>query len=693
MDDVRNFVWSKITSLNWHIPSIDDVKGYVWNRINPLNWSIPSAGEVLEAIKAKITWINWPSGPAGTVTGWVHKAESNFSNAMAQRSQAQAQSASNAKSYVQTSDFKQRMNTRWGGLIGRGPSGPRENKRNLKNMFSGFGYEDYEGSKKSIWQTLKDGAANCFDLSLAEMFMAGNMGLDSELVWSTWNGGSHVYPQIDGEVMDAAHYALNRNWTAPPKGPSDPKDSSTPTAGNEALTAVQQFQNSAVPNTGTKIGATINSSIVKPITAAIQYSTKYVKGGVTQINTDFTSLIPQASGAWNAVQNAVTGPIQIILDYVNRLRMAVGGSSSGFAGGDVAPGTKPMSVSNGFEPVSSDLLTAQAGLDDLSSYGIDAETTLKAAYNNAGGLAAGGYAGGDVGCADGSCDYGIFSGALNWVNTIKDFVNSEVTRLFGSLLPSSGGVPNPIPTIGGYFLPGGMYGGTAGNYDWINYCPFDHTYGSLLMNPKGTAEGELTCNVCDADFDGVTGADKSGSGARAWLTPALSSQVKAWTSQKTAWLNPVTLGSSLFKSAMSKLFSAFHYQYYFDDQKSDAKTLLDKSGNCYDMTQLLMSYASAMGLSSSMIHGTWANTGIPHVWANIQGLGAMDPTAFVQRHTWTPPAAGGDTTMSPILPSSGGYSFQIIIEGDVNGVEDLDKKMEAAGEKLLNKIEGKLSLG
>ncbi|MCE7700252.1 MAG: hypothetical protein K8E24_015950, partial [Methanobacterium paludis] len=192
LSDVKNFVWGKITSLNWKIPTLDDVKGWVWGKINPLSWSLPSVGEILTAIEHHIHDFVWPSGPGGVITGVVHRAESNFSNAMAQRSQAQAQSTTNAKSYVQTSDFKQRMNTRWGGLIGRGPSGPRENKRNLKNMFSGFGYEDYEGSKKSIWQTLKDGAANCFDLSLAEMFMAGNMGLNSELVWSTWNGGSHV---------------------------------------------------------------------------------------------------------------------------------------------------------------------------------------------------------------------------------------------------------------------------------------------------------------------------------------------------------------------------------------------------------------------------------------------------------------------------------------------------------------------
>lgn len=74
--------------------------------------------------------------------------------------------------------------------------------------------------------------------------------------------------------------------------------------------------------------------------------------------------------------------------------------------------------------------------------------------------------------------------------------------------------------IGGYFEPGGMYGGHAGYHYWLNYCPMCHHYGCLLKNPKGTHEGELTCSRCDADYDGCTGADKSGGGARAWLSYA-----------------------------------------------------------------------------------------------------------------------------------------------------------------------------
>lgn len=74
-------------------------------------------------------------------------------------------------------------------------------------------------------------------------------------------------------------------------------------------------------------------------------------------------------------------------------------------------------------------------------------------------------------------------------------------------------------TVEGYFHPGGAYGGHSGYYTWIDYCPMCHHHDCLLINPKGTYEGEITCAVCDADYDGCTGADKNGGGARAWLIP------------------------------------------------------------------------------------------------------------------------------------------------------------------------------
>jgi hypothetical protein len=85
-----------------------------------------------------------------------------------------------------------------------------------------------------------------------------------------------------------------------------------------------------------------------------------------------------------------------------------------------------------------------------------------------------------------------------------------------------------VPVIGGYFEPGGMYGGHSGHHYWINYCPLCGHYNCLENNPKGTDEGELTCSICDSDYDGCTGADKNGGGARVWLNAASQAQITAW---------------------------------------------------------------------------------------------------------------------------------------------------------------------
>lgn len=89
-----------------------------------------------------------------------------------------------------------------------------------------------------------------------------------------------------------------------------------------------------------------------------------------------------------------------------------------------------------------------------------------------------------------------------------------VVLLLGALPVSS------ASSIGGYFLPGGMYGGQSGYHYWEDYCPLCHHYGCLEVNPKGTYEGEITCSICDADYDGCSGYDKSAYGARAKLIAA-----------------------------------------------------------------------------------------------------------------------------------------------------------------------------
>jgi hypothetical protein len=53
---------------------------------------------------------------------------------------------------------------------------------------------------------------------------------------------------------------------------------------------------------------------------------------------------------------------------------------------------------------------------------------------------------------------------------------------------------------------------------WLNHCPNCGYYGTLLINPKGVPEGELTCACCDSDYCGVSGFEKIHSADRKSLT-------------------------------------------------------------------------------------------------------------------------------------------------------------------------------
>ncbi|MBE6509999.1 MAG: cysteine protease [Methanobrevibacter millerae] len=80
-------------------------------------------------------------------------------------------------------------------------------------------------------------------------------------------------------------------------------------------------------------------------------------------------------------------------------------------------------------------------------------------------------------------------------------------------LPSTALVNNFLdhPTLTVNMLP--SYSTSEYSYQnytttWLNYCPVCDRYGTLLINPKGSVEGELTCYHCDSDFCGVTGHEK-----------------------------------------------------------------------------------------------------------------------------------------------------------------------------------------
>lgn len=69
---------------------------------------------------------------------------------------------------------------------------------------------------------------------------------------------------------------------------------------------------------------------------------------------------------------------------------------------------------------------------------------------------------------------------------------------------------------------------------WVNKCPFPSCggEGTLVYNPKGVYEGEITCSKCSADFCVVCGRDKQAP-SRARLTPCGGSDTSSDTSEET----------------------------------------------------------------------------------------------------------------------------------------------------------------
>jgi hypothetical protein len=80
-------------------------------------------------------------------------------------------------------------------------------------------------------------------------------------------------------------------------------------------------------------------------------------------------------------------------------------------------------------------------------------------------------------------------------------------------------------TATGYNSAGGGYYWTTGTFE--NYDPFTHQWGVLEWNPKGTAEGEWTSKVSDADFS-IDGQCKSGH-SNVHLVPVQKSAANAPT--------------------------------------------------------------------------------------------------------------------------------------------------------------------
>lgn len=107
----------------------------------------------------------------------------------------------------------------------RGPAGPLSSSSSFISRASGFTYQGYNGSRKSISQTIGSMSGNCVDGTLAQVALARSFGIPAEMITTTWNGNPHVYGRINGVDRDIANHALTGSWNPPPAGPDSPSNS------------------------------------------------------------------------------------------------------------------------------------------------------------------------------------------------------------------------------------------------------------------------------------------------------------------------------------------------------------------------------------------------------------------------------------------------------------------------------------
>lgn len=160
---------------------------------------------------------------------------------------------------------------------------------------------------------------------------------------------------------------------------------------------------------------------------------------------------------------------------------------------------------------------------------------------------------------------------------------------------------------------------------------------------------------------------------------------------------PVKGHAEVAKQYIFDVISSTRYGKYFDSNYGDDPVSALRAGvfNCWDGTNIVLALARAFGFEGSRGHGTW--NGVGHVWANIRGLGIIDPTAIQQRGSFTSSAVKGyhAGSMPRRYASSGNLpnnsttnhnEVHIHINGDVYGVDDLNSKIEEGANRVARRL-------
>lgn len=119
----------------------------------------------------------------------------------------------------------------------------------------------------------------------------------------------------------------------------------------------------------------------------------------------------------------------------------------------------------------------------------------------------------DANCESGSGSSSSNSGNISAGNPGKTNSPEEAKKVSP---PENAGTitVTGYPTTAGSTGNGSPYKYQKYTKTWANFCPICNRTGTLADNPKGVADGEVTCSKskggCDSDWDSVTGRSKAG---------------------------------------------------------------------------------------------------------------------------------------------------------------------------------------